>query len=355
MPNVNHSRRRFVKVVTGTGVVLGTAGCLGDGDDETDDDGSSGDDGSEDDSTPTEESYEMSFSLPGGTTMAPVMTADHLELWDEYNLEAERNPFTSPADLATNYHGGGSETDFYFGASPFPVARVYNETPGRILAKNYGDFFVLVGKEEFESLEDLEGATHGSLPPGTSTHFGLDVTVREQFGTSIEEYFDARFMGPPPMANGVLEGDLDSATLWAPYSTEIRAADGFHIIDSLDSVYEDATGHEPMFAGSVARLDYLEEKREDIEQFLRVMNESIEALEDDPQLMEESGFLDFMEIDGDLRDLAMEEVNGVFLTDYDVEQVEEDVIFQFEKAVELGLIEEMPPEEAVDIIDLGNL
>jgi NitT/TauT family transport system substrate-binding protein len=222
MPNTD--RRRVLKSI-GTGILgVGLAGCTG-----GDGDGGDGDDG-------------------GGVTKAaePIETGvvvPHFGLWDTtiaFLAGQEQNFFVNAGlDVSKiDVSGGGGnvrtvvsgDADIGHATGIAALFAAYREgTDVRIVSneinKSTDMFFYTLADSEYDSIDDLEGASVGYSSPGSSTNMVALSAVQDVDGA------EAVSVGGPPDANAALEGgEVDLAWSVPPFFLDGVEAGDYKIV-----------------------------------------------------------------------------------------------------------------------------
>jgi ABC-type nitrate/sulfonate/bicarbonate transport system substrate-binding protein len=324
-------RRQALKTMAGLAVAGGLTGCAG------------GRDGSASptatDTSTAAAPTPITFGTPNAAAagISPRVLRDRgLVSNDEVDLTLELGP---PPELFTKLQGQAIES------STFPVisgARLANQGGDvRLLqpvARSFNSIIARTGTD-LSSVEDLRGATLGSMPKNTApfTHFALLLALEGMDHENVQFQF-----GPPPVLFGQMKkGEIDAMIGVEPFSTRLLATGEYREFFVFNDRWNDLRGTDMPLVEAATYQSTIDTKRAAFETFLQGLLDAGRAIRDDTRAVFER-YTDVLGLQSDEQiDLAVERISPIYPTEFatDLRESGKEVV---QLAAEEGLIESEP-------------
>jgi len=322
-------RRQVLKAMSGLAVTGGLAGCAG----------GSGSPPATDTSTEVATPTPITFGTPNAAAagVSPRVVRDQKMVPDdEVDLSLEFGP---PPELFTKLQGQAIES------STFPVisgARLANKGGDvRLLQPVARSFNSIIARKGagLSSLEDLKGATLGSMPRNTApfTHFAVLLALEGM----DHENFQFQF-GPPPVLFGQMKkGEIDAMIGVEPFSTRLLATDEFQEFFVFNERWNARRGTDMPLVEVATYQSMTDKKGTAFETFLQGLLEAGQYIQANKRaVFEQYSDVLGLQTDGQI-DLAVERIAPIYPTEFATELREsgKEVV---RLAAEEGLIESEP-------------
>jgi ABC-type nitrate/sulfonate/bicarbonate transport system substrate-binding protein len=255
----------------------------------------------------------------------------------EHGLEMQFSEF-APDDAEIALLTGQVETGF------FPiVAWAHVRAEGEEIVflgpiqENHGAVIVQEDSE-FQSLEDLQGHTIATLSPVSGLYTTMQVLAAE-LGMSWEGDFDV-VSGPPPALISFIEtAEVDAIIHFEPNTSTLLATGDFRVVMTLGEQWEELTGAPLFMLGLGAQRAWVEENPETARRVSAMMQDVLQRLHDDPELV--GRYLETFDLDEAVVEVAKERMSRIYIPQ-DPAEIEDNVQLILERALELGIIDEIP-------------
>lgn len=209
----------------------------------------------------------------------------------------------------------------------------------RPLQANHGEVIVR-DEDPYESLEDLQGETIGTLAPVSGLYTSMQVLSAE-LGLDWEEDFEV-ISGPPPGLVSFIEtGEVEAIVHFEPNVSRLLGTGDFRSVMVPTEEWEELTGHPLFMLGLATREEWAEANPEAAQSLVSVFDDLFALIDEDPDLLRQ--FQDELDLDDEAMDIATERMPGIYIRE-GPEEVEENVRVILERSVELGILEEVPDD-----------
>lgn len=274
----------------------------------------------------------------------PIMEAQGIDA--EHGLDVTIEPF---ADIGAFYAAQTNGSVDVSVGGPNVYQRLIGEGADIQIISTYvglKPLLVITEDPEIESIDDLAGKSIAATV--ASAEYQILAIYANSKGVDLEQ--DATLInGSPADVRTQLEaGRVDAGMLWDPGAAlALQDNPDYRIIFNGDDAWRELTGQRGYELVWGMQRSFIQEHPEAVEAFIAAVQESVDWLFDNPEqaapIMEEAS--------GMPADLFIEVLNQGRV-DYDVrpaweEEVRSSLVTHFERAVEAGFLESMPPEDII--------
>lgn len=151
---------------------------------------------------------------------------------------------------------------------------------------------VMVSAESgIEDASDLTGKVLGVPSLGSTAATIMRLVLIEGFGLDAPlEGGDIQFVefAPSQLVGALSQGDIDAALLYHRAGYEARTNDEFEVLFDVGDQYNEITGTQPISSAFVMLAEQLEENRDCILEFRRMLGESVAYAEENTQEVAEA-------------------------------------------------------------------
>lgn len=225
---------------------------------------------------------------PTGMAMAPMT-----DMAEKYNIST----YQAPTDIVPKLISG--EVDV--AALPSNMAAVlYNKTKGQVVAVSpmvMGVLHILGNGAEIESLADLKGKTVLASGKGGTPEYVLQILLEKE-GLTLGKDVEVEWMAShADVVGALLTTEKAIALLPEPFVSTALAKGGEATSDlfDLNTLWENATGQPLPMGVLVARKEFADNKKADLDVLLKDLQASVDFINEDSdeaaKLIVEKGFL----------------------------------------------------------------
>lgn len=200
----------------------------------------------------------------------------------------------------------------------------------------------------YQTLDELKGKKLGILPQITAAYTNMDLIAREK-GWQLQSDFQLVIGGLEDQIKFLDNRDVDFAVVYEPRTSSLLAAGKIREITSMNELWQELTGERFIFNNIAAYDDWIAAHRKEAKALVATFLEAAKFVNENPSLIEKHKDLLDLQTPAAVA-LAEERIPGSFVTEWN-QTIVDNVNALIKKAVDLGILSQMPAEPIIQILN----